>query len=118
LPEFAKGGDGRLRPTRKDRPSGQRVRWKLSRRPGYIVETTRLDPNPSSKRRAEFDTMRHFRLTVGMNERLETAVQLIALAAFVAAILIIVMTSLTSISAQCTRDTPFLPVIFPCFAAR
>jgi hypothetical protein len=67
---------------------------------------------------AEFDTMPHFLLTVGMNERLETAVQLIAFAAFVAAILIIVMTSLTSISAQCTRGTPFLPAIFPCFAGR
>jgi hypothetical protein len=53
---------------------------------------------------------------VGMNERLETAVQLIAFAAFVAAIIIIVMMSLTSISIQCTRGTPFLPAIFPCFA--
>ena len=53
-----------------------------------------------------------------MNERLETAIQLIAFAAFVAAILIIVVTSLTSVSAQCTRGTPFLPEIFPCFAGR
>jgi len=50
-----------------------------------------------------------------MKERLETAVQLIAIAAFVAATIIIVMTSLTTISAQCTRGTPFLPAIFPCF---
>jgi hypothetical protein len=53
---------------------------------------------------------------VGMNQRLETAVQLIAIAAFIAAILIIVTTSLTLISDQCTRGTPFLPAIFPCFA--
>ena len=53
---------------------------------------------------------------VGMNQRLETAVQLIAIAAFIAAILIIVTTSLTLISEQCTHGTPFLPAIFPCFA--
>jgi hypothetical protein len=51
-----------------------------------------------------------------MNKRLETAAQLIAIAAFIAAILIIVTTSLTLISEQCTHGTPFLPAIFPCFA--
>jgi hypothetical protein len=53
-----------------------------------------------------------------MNQRLETAVQLIAFAAVIAAILIIVTTSLTLISAQCTRGTPFLPTIFPCFSGQ
>jgi hypothetical protein len=57
-------------------------------------------------------------MAVNMNQRLETAVQLIALAAFIAAILIIVTTTLTLISAQCTRGTPFLPTIFPCFAGQ
>jgi hypothetical protein len=52
---------------------------------------------------------------VSKNQRLETALQLIALAAFIAAIVIIVLTSLTWISAECTRGTPFLPTIFPCF---
>ena len=51
-----------------------------------------------------------------MNQRLETAVQLTAFAAFIAAILIIVTTLLTLISEQCTHGTPFLPAIFPCFA--
>jgi hypothetical protein len=67
---------------------------------------------------AAFDTVRHFLLTVSMNQRLETAVQLIAFAAIIAAILIIVTTSLTLISAQCTRGTPFLPTIFPCFSGQ
>jgi hypothetical protein len=62
--------------------------------------------------------VRHFLLTISMNQRLETAVQLIAIAAFIAAILIIVTTSLTLISEQCTRGTPFLPAIFPCFAGQ
>jgi hypothetical protein len=50
-----------------------------------------------------------------MNQRLETALQLIGMAGFIAAVLIIVATSLTSISAQCLNGTPFLPAIFPCF---
>jgi hypothetical protein len=53
-----------------------------------------------------------------MNQRLETAVQLTAFAAFIAAILMIVATSLTLISNQCARGTPFLPTIFPCFAGQ
>jgi hypothetical protein len=53
-----------------------------------------------------------------MNRRLETAVQLIAFAAFIAAILIIVATSLTLLSTECARGTPFLPTIFPCFAGQ
>jgi hypothetical protein len=53
-----------------------------------------------------------------MNQRLETAVQLIAIAAFIAAVLIIVTTSLTLISDRCTRGMPFLPAIFPCFAGQ
>jgi hypothetical protein len=53
-----------------------------------------------------------------MNPRLETAVQLTALAAFITAVLIIVTTSLTLLSTQCTRGTPFLPTIFPCFAGQ
>jgi hypothetical protein len=36
-----------------------------------------------------------------MNQRLETAIQLTALAAFIAAVLIIVTTSLTLLSTQC-----------------
>jgi hypothetical protein len=51
-----------------------------------------------------------------MNQRLETAVQLAAFAAFIAAILIIVTTSLTLLSTRCTSGTPFLLNIFPCFA--
>jgi hypothetical protein len=53
-----------------------------------------------------------------MNQRLETAFQLTAFAAFIAAILIIVATSLTLLSTQCTLGTPFLPTIFPCFAGQ
>jgi hypothetical protein len=53
-----------------------------------------------------------------MNRRLETAKQLIAFAAFLAATVIVVSTSLTSISAECMRGTPFLPTIFPCFPPR
>jgi hypothetical protein len=53
-----------------------------------------------------------------MNQRLETAVQLTAFAAFIAVILIIVTTSLTLISTQCTLGTPVLPTIFPCFAGQ
>ena len=53
-----------------------------------------------------------------MNQRLEMAVQLIAFAAFIAATLIIVATSLTLISNQCAGGTPFLPAIFPCFAGQ
>jgi hypothetical protein len=50
-----------------------------------------------------------------MNQRLETALQLIGLAAFMAAVVIIVATSLTFVSTQCMRGEPFLPTIFPCF---
>jgi hypothetical protein len=50
-----------------------------------------------------------------MNEPPTSAVQLIAFAAFIAAVVIIVSVSLTFISGQCTRGTPFLPTIFPCF---
>ena len=52
---------------------------------------------------------------VNMNQRLETAAQLIAFAAFIATIVITVSTSLTWISAQCLGGTPFLPTMFPCF---
>jgi hypothetical protein len=50
-----------------------------------------------------------------MNQRLETALQLIGFAAFVAAVVIIVATSLTFLSTQCMRGEPFLPTIFPCY---
>jgi hypothetical protein len=53
-----------------------------------------------------------------MNQRRETATQTIAIAAFIAAIIIIVTTLLASISAECIRGTPFLPTIFPCFAGQ
>jgi hypothetical protein len=59
--------------------------------------------------------MRQFLLTVTMSDRLVTAVQLVAFAAFIAAMIFIVLGSLTFISNQCTRGTPFLPAIFPCF---
>jgi hypothetical protein len=59
-----------------------------------------------------------FRSAVSMNQRIETALQLIAFAAFIAAVLIIVATSLTSLSTQCMRGEPFLPTIFPCFPPR
>jgi hypothetical protein len=50
-----------------------------------------------------------------MSERVVTAIELVAFAALVAAVLIIVVGSLTFVSAQCTRGTPFLPAIFSCF---
>jgi hypothetical protein len=50
-----------------------------------------------------------------MNGRLGTAVELIAFAAFIAAIFIVVMASLTFLSSQCSRGSPILPAIFPCF---
>jgi hypothetical protein len=53
-----------------------------------------------------------------MNDRLGTAAELIAFAAFIAAIFIVVMTSLTFLSNQCTRGTPVLAAIFPCFQER
>src|SRR5262249_23126801 len=68
--------------------------------------------------RGGIDTRRHIPLTLGMNERLGTAVELFALAAFIAAILIVVMMSLSFISDRCTRGAPFLPAVFPCFEGR
>jgi hypothetical protein len=59
-----------------------------------------------------------FRSAVIMNQRHEMALQLIAFAAFVAAAVLIVATSLTLISAQCTLGEPFLPAVFPCFPPR
>jgi hypothetical protein len=53
-----------------------------------------------------------------MNQRFEMSVQLIAFAAFIAAVLIIVASSLTLISNQCIGGTPLLPTIFPCFAGQ
>jgi hypothetical protein len=50
-----------------------------------------------------------------MSERRDTAVQLVAFAAFLAAMIVIVLGSLTFIATQCTQGTPFLPVVFPCF---
>jgi hypothetical protein len=62
--------------------------------------------------------MRQFLLTVAMSDRLATAVQLVAFAAFIAAVIFVVLGSLTFISDQCTGGTPFLPAIFPCFEAQ
>jgi hypothetical protein len=59
--------------------------------------------------------MLSFFLIVGMNDRLATAVELIAFTAFMAAIFILVIGSLAFISGQCTRGTPILPAIFLCF---
>ena len=59
--------------------------------------------------------MLSFFLIVGMNDRLGTAVELIAFTAFIAAIFILVIGSLAFISGQCMRGTPVLPAIFPCF---
>jgi hypothetical protein len=53
-----------------------------------------------------------------MNSRLGTAVELVAFAAFIAAIFIVVMASLTFLSNQCSHRTPVLPAIFPCFQER
>jgi hypothetical protein len=50
-----------------------------------------------------------------MSNRRATAVQLLAFVAFIAAMIFIVLGSLTLISNQCTRGSPFLPAIFPCF---
>ena len=65
-----------------------------------------------------FDNMRQFLLTVTMSDHLATAVQLVGFAAFIATMIFIVLGSLTFISNQCTRGTPFLPAIFPCFERR
>ena len=53
-----------------------------------------------------------------MNDRLGTVAQLIAFSAFIAVVFIVVMTSLTFLSNQCTGGTPVLPAIFPCFQER
>jgi hypothetical protein len=53
-----------------------------------------------------------------MNDRLGTAVELIVFAVFIAAVFIVVMTSLTFLSNQCSRGTPVLPALFPCFQER
>jgi len=53
-----------------------------------------------------------------MNDRLGIAVELVAFAAFIAAIFIVVMGSLTFLSNQCSRGSPVLPAIFPCFQER
>jgi hypothetical protein len=50
-----------------------------------------------------------------MNQRFEPAVQVIAFAAFIAATVTIVATSLTSIATECLDGTPVLPTIFVCF---
>jgi hypothetical protein len=62
-----------------------------------------------------FDNVRQFLLTVTMSDRLATAVQLVAVAVFIAAVIFVVLGSLTFISNHCARGTPFLPTIFPCF---
>jgi hypothetical protein len=65
--------------------------------------------------RISIDGMGCFLLNADMHFDRPAAVQLIAFFAFIAAILTFVLTSLTFISTQCTRGTPFLPAIFPCF---
>jgi len=50
-----------------------------------------------------------------MNDRFGTTVELVVFAAFIAAVFIVVMTSLTFLSNQCSQGTPVLPAIFPCF---
>jgi hypothetical protein len=67
---------------------------------------------------AVIDSRPHFFLILGMSSRLGTAVELVAFAAFIAAIFIVVMASLTFLSDQCSRGTPVLPAIFPCFQER
>ena len=59
--------------------------------------------------------MLSFFLIIAMNDRLGTALELIAFTAFMAAIFILVIGSLAFISGQCTRGAPILPAIFPCF---
>jgi len=56
-----------------------------------------------------------FFLTLGMNEHSGTAVELIAFAAFIAVIVITVIALLAFLSSQCSRGTPVLQAIFPCF---
>src|SRR5215203_293726 len=56
-----------------------------------------------------------YHFVASMTERHDTAVQLVAFAAFVAAIIVFVLVSLTFIAAQCSQGTPFLPAVFPCF---
>jgi len=58
-----------------------------------------------------------FRIPI-MNKRSATALQLVAFAAFIAAVIAVVLASLNLISSQCTRGTPFLPSVFPCFGKR
>src|SRR5262249_22282987 len=61
------------------------------------------------------DRRLHFFLSLRMNDRFSTTVELVVFAAFIAAVFIVVMTSLTFLSNQCSRGTPVLPAIFPCF---
>ena len=44
-----------------------------------------------------------------------TTVQLIAVAAFIAVTIIVILVSLTFIADECVLGTPVLPAIFPCF---
>src|SRR5262245_25825385 len=53
-----------------------------------------------------------------MNKRSANALQLVAFAAFIAAVFAVILASLNLISSQCTRGTPFLPSVFPCFGGR
>jgi hypothetical protein len=53
-----------------------------------------------------------------MSDRRATALQLLAFAAFIAAMIFIVLGSLTLISDQCSRGSPFLPAVFPCFESQ
>src|SRR5438094_7794344 len=60
------------------------------------------------------DTMQCFLLSIRMDDRSSIAVQLIAFAAFIAAMITLVLGSLTFVANQCAGGTPFLPAIFPC----
>jgi len=51
-------------------------------------------------------------------ELLITAGQLAAILAGIAAIFLAVTTSLTFVSNECQRGTPFMPQLFVCFQAR
>ena len=68
---------------------------------------------PSRRRR--IDTRGNSLLTSNMTMRVCTAVQLTAFAAFIAAAILVTLTSLTFIADQCASGTPVLPAIFPCF---
>jgi hypothetical protein len=59
--------------------------------------------------------LRRFLLTDRMDDRRSAAVQLVALTAFIAAVIFIVMASLQFVAGECVRGKPFLPAIFPCF---